>query len=341
MRALPLAAAVWLAVTAAPALAAPPGAPGTLRVSRAGDERAHPRARTEQWDLQAVDPATHRAVLIRLRHAEGYPTAIVTIGDGDGEGEPRRLEPNVVFHSGTAAGARFDGPGASARLGWSGRRVALELSGPEVSGRVMLAGRPGPFAARWRLGEAFRYPQQRAEPVRVGYDVPVARGRVSGSVTALGRTLRLDGWRGSFEHVWGSFAFDDRANWAHWDAYAVHRRHATWLAFGMNRRDAILGPGARDAQWLGVLARVDRRGTRVCRPRIDRRRWAVGLPITSDPVAYRLGARCRGLRATFADRALPGAWLRDESYIAYESQAIAARVRGSGFGVARHDRYPG
>jgi hypothetical protein len=340
MRALAIALAVLPATPAAAAAGgAPLGAPGRLRVSRAADERAHPRARTEAWELQAVDPRTRRAVLIRLRHAESFPTAVVTVPDP--AGVQRRLEPDLAFRAGGRRGARFTGPGGSARLTWPGRRITLELQDPEISGRLTLSGRPGPLAVGWNLGEALRYPEQRAERVTVAYNVPVAAGRVRGRLRVLGRTLRLTGWRGSFEHTWGSFSYEDHANWAHWDTYTVHRKRATWLAFGLNRRDTILGPGARDAQWLGLLARVTRRGTRVCRPRIDRRAWDFPSPITADPVAHRLDARCGGMRAVFREGTLPAAWLRDEGYNAVRQQAIKASTRRGGFGVARHDSYAG
>jgi hypothetical protein len=338
MRTVAVAIGVLLAAPAAPAAAAKVGAPSTLRVSRAADERAHPTARTEQWELQAVDPRTGRAVLIRLRHAEGFPTAVVTVPEA---GVQRRLEPGLVFRGGNRSGARFDGPDSSANLSWRNRRITLVLADPEVSGRLTITGRPGPLATGWRLGEAFRYPQERAERVTVNYNVPVASGRVTGKLSVLGRTLDVTGWRASFEHIWGAFSYEDRANWAHWDAYTVHRKGTTWLAFGMNRRDTILGPGARDAQWLGVFARVNRDGTRLCRPRVDRRAWVFTIPLSADPVAHRLEARCRGMRTVFTEGELPGAWLRDEGYSFVRQQAIKASTRRGGFGVARHDSHDG
>ena len=329
-----LAVALRLLVPAAAAAAPPLGAPSTVRVSRAADERAHPRARTEVWELQAVHPRTRRTVLVRLRHAEGLRTAVVTVPGEDG---PRQVEPDLAFRGGDRHGARFEGPGVRASLGWRRRRVTLKLDGPQVSGRLTVTGPAGPLAAGWRLGEAMRYPQQRAERVTVNYNVPVAAGRVSGSLNVEGRTLRLTGWRGSVEHIWGSFSYDDTQNWAHWDAYTVHRGRTTWLAFGMNRRDTILGPGARDAQWLGVLARVGARGTRVCRPRIDRRAWSPPSPITADPVPHRLDARCAGMRVVFKEGKAPSASLRSDGTIAVLQQALRATTTAGGAGVARHD----
>ncbi len=330
-----LAVALLILAPTAAAAAPPLGAPSTVRVSRAADERAHPRARTEVWELQAVHPRTKRTVLVRLRDAEGFRTAVVTVPGENGTS--RQVEPDLVFRGGDRHGARFEAPGARASLGWRGRRVTLALHGPQVSGRLRLAGPPGPLATGWRLGEAMRYPQQRAERVTVNYNVPVAAGRLSGVLTVEGRRLRLTGWRGSFEHIWGSFSYEDTQNWAHWDAYAVHRGKATWLAFGMNRRDTILGPGARDAQWLGVMARVGADGTRVCRPRIHRRAWDPPSPITADPVAHRLDARCAGMRVVFQDGRRPRAWLRSDGHIAVRQQAVRATTTAGGAGVARHD----
>ena len=340
MHRAPIAAALAAALVAAPALAEPVGAPSTVRQSRAGDERAHPGARTEYWVLQLVEQRTRRVVLVRLRRADGYPGATVVLPSAPDR--PRSLEPALTFRSGNASGATFAGPdGAAAQLSWRPGGVTLTLEAPGLSGRVALRGRAGPFAAAWDLGDALRYPQARAERVRVSYNVPVATGRARGSFRMLGDTLRVNGWRGSLEHVWGSFALDDWERWAHWDAYVVQRGRTAWLAFGMNRRDAVLGPGARDGQWAGVLARVGPRGTRICRPRVHRRRWAIGLPLPSDPVPYRLLGRCRGLRADFRDGRRPSAWLPGDSYIAYEEQVHTARVGGRGWGSARHVRYPG
>jgi hypothetical protein len=84
------------------------------------------------------------------------------------------------------------------------------------------------------------------------------------------------------------------------NAYTIHqRRGGASLAFGLNRSDTLTGPGARDAQWLGVLARVRAGGrTRICRPVVHRRRWRSGS-IDSLPFALDLRARCRGMRVAF------------------------------------------
>jgi hypothetical protein len=309
------------------------GAPAEVRVSHPSDERAHPAARTESWEMLAVDPQSRLKLLIRLRHSEGLSSASVALADG--VNPPTIVEPDIAFEGGDASGARFRGPDSSATASWSRGRVSVALAGPQASGTLTLTGRPGPFAGPWRLGEAIRYPQAKPERVRVNYNVPVAAGRLTGRLTLEGRSFDLTGWRGSWEHTWGSWTFIDD-NWRHWDAYTVHRGRTAWLAFGLNRADTVLGFGARDAQWLGVLARVSPRGTRICRPKVDRRAWAFGA-IPDDPVAHRLTARCRGLRVTFTEPS-PLQWLRDDDFIGFRQQANPA-VAKRGRGIARHDSH--
>ena len=73
----------------------------------------------------------------------------------------------------------------------------------------------------------------------------------------------------------------------------------TWRT-GLDRTDTITGPGARDAQWHGLLARVGSRGVRVCRPRIDRRKWSLLYPEFTQ-WATRLRSRCGGQRLNAGD----------------------------------------
>ena len=72
-------------------------------------------------------------------------------------------------------------------------------------------------------------------------------------------------------------------------------------------------------------------------PRIHRRKWTPGVPITSDPVPHRLDARCGGMRTVFEEGKRPGAWLRTGGYPAVSQQALEATTSRGGVGVARHD----
>jgi hypothetical protein len=160
--------------------------------------------------------------------------------------------------------------------------------------------------------------------------MPIARSRARGAITVGGETIRVDGWRATYEHWWGRIALW----WGvydYWDTWTVHRRGATWVAFGLNRPDTITGAGARDAMWLGVLARATAGGTVVCRPRIHRSKWLLGGSFGIIPVAAgRLSARCARLRATFT----AGEEQRVvEPYLAeWEDIHSPARVNGRGDG---------
>jgi hypothetical protein len=113
----------------------------------------------------------------------------------------------------------------------------------------------------------------------------------------------------------------------YWDEYVVRRHGATWFAFGLNRADTVTGPGARDAAWLGVLARATRRGVTGCRPRIFRTHWTESVDRLSWAESARL--RCRRLHAHFTSEGR-GSRLLD----VYFEAAGTARVGGRGRGIA-------
>jgi hypothetical protein len=95
---------------------------------------------------------------------------------------------------------------------------------------------------------------------------------------------------------------------------------------GMNRRDLLTGPGARDAFWLGLLVRVTPGRTTFCRPRIVRRRWLVGIDGPSAVTSFR--ASCAGHRVRF--RRLPDALvLGNEFGELGEDSRASARPRGA------------
>jgi hypothetical protein len=177
----------------------------------------------------------------------------------------------------------------------------VDVAGPTLAGRLRVRhGWNGPAAFGWQLGTGVRDSGPGA--VTLSWTVPIATSSISGALLLGGtRPIEFRRWRASYEHGWGGLLFRDE-QWQNWDQYVVHGRRAgeAWLVHGLNRVDIVTGPGARDAQWLGVLARVDTR-VRVCRPRVHRRRWITTADFES--FAGRLRAACGGLRFAASDRA--------------------------------------
>jgi hypothetical protein len=130
--------------------------------------------------------------------------------------------------------------------------------------------------------------------------MPIASSIAKGSIDVGGTHFGLGGWLVSYEHTWGDLIEGDRA-WDYWDDWVVHRGGQTWIAYGLNRSDTDTGPGAREAMWLGLLARVTPGGMSLCRPRIDRRGWVADFYTLPVAFAGRLRARCPHLRADFSD----------------------------------------
>jgi len=329
--------AVRLALLAALALAAPPiGAPEVVRVARPGDEHQHPRALTEWWQIAAVGPGTTDALRIRLSRGSRMGGVDVTARS---LGWSARLAQTLD----TSRRDRLTASGieGTTTLRRTGGGWELTITGPLVSGQLTLErARPGPTALRWRLGDQLRWP--RYEPVDMSWSAPAATSRVTGSLTVGGTPLRLDGWRASLEHMWGRFNVDDDA-WEFMNAFTVHqRRGGATLAFGVNRSDTTTGPGARDAQWLGVLARVTGGRTRICRPAVHGRRWRTGA-IDSLPYALDLRARCGGMRAAFRSLGTIPTVLWGADGLGFFEYARPATATGGGRGIAvvwGHDALP-
>lgn len=315
------------AAPAAPAATPRIGAPEVVRLARAGDERRRPRALTEWWSLAALDPRTGRAVRIRL--ARGQEIEGVDVSSASLAWSIRLAQQLATARRRSVRATGVEGTTVLRR---AGRGWRLSLSGPRVSGSLRLSRvRRGPAALRWRLGEDDIF-RPRWERVDLSWSSLAATSRLSGSLTVKGRRVRLDGWRASLEHVWGRFTVYDHA-WAYWNTFAVHRRGGgAAIAFGLNRSDTLLGPGAHDAQFLGVLARVGRRGTRVCRPTVNRRRW-VNVGFDFQPYARILRARCGGMRIVFRTRADP-TLLWGEQYLGHYQYAEPATATGGGRGIA-------
>jgi hypothetical protein len=283
-----------------PVAAAPRGAPTELRTARPADHVAHPAAWSEWWTLRAVHPRGRGYIEVRILR-EANLAGVRVIGDVAGT----RIDTGLPL-TGIVAGKRRlvgAGPGGDDKgvVVEAGKgRLTVDIAGATVAGRLR-ARRVvnGPAALGWRLGSGVR--DRGTAPVTLAWTVPVATSSLSGALLLGGtRPIEVRSWRASYEHGWGGLLFRDPWEW--WDQYVVHGRRAgeAWLVHGLNRSDTITGPGARDAQWLGVLARVDRTGVRVCRPRVHRRDWLT----TPDFEIYpsRLRSACGRLRFAARDR---------------------------------------
>jgi hypothetical protein len=310
------------------ALGAPAGAPHELRAARASDHAARPAARTEWWRLRAVDRSSGASLELRIvRESNGIGGSLIAV---DAQGRGQRAAIGVADL--TAGPRRLEGHSALGRVGirWTARALTLDVAGDEAVGKVRLRRlRRGPAALGWRLGTAQR--EDGPVPVTLNWAAPVATATARGTVTLPGGApLELRGWRASYEHGWGSIGLSE-PTWNFWDQYVMHGRRAgsAWLLHGLNRTDTVTGPGARDGQWLGVLARVGPRGLRICRARIHRRGWQHDLDGTAWPA--RLRASCRGLRLRLRD----GTGDHDE-YIPYREVRVRARGRGGLVGLGAH-----
>jgi hypothetical protein len=325
-----LAPAAIAAVLLAPAAAqgAPPlGAPEVVRVARATDAQPRPGSLTEWWELAAVHPRTREAMRVRFTRSTRVPTLQVAFTSLDWRDQ--LWQELVPRGAGVVSSA---GPEGTAKLHREGRHWRLTMTGPRVKGRLTLRRpRPGATGLRWRLGEELRSPP-RWERVGLSWSTLVATSRVTGTLTVEGRRVRFRGWRGSLEHVWGAFQMIGDA-WDLANAFIVHRRGGgAAVVFGLNGQTAT-GPGAIDAQWLGVLAVAGRRGTAVCRPVVHRRDWSLGGGLGGHPsYARTLRARCGRTRITFRELGRPGLWGGD--WLGFYHYASLATATGGGLGIA-------
>jgi hypothetical protein len=302
------------ALAAEPALALAPGAPRHVRTARAADAQPRPGALAEDWMLELVDPRSKTYMGLRIFRSPDEVRGVRLELSRGGQGY---VADDIAF-----------APSIARRQGiWT-----IRFSSARSVGEIRLArARPGVTAQRWQLGREAGF----AEHVTMSWATPVATARVSGRVRVGTRSVDLGGWRGSLEHRWGTFSRDWRA-WDHAGTALVHTRAGSaWMLLGVNRRDFLTGPGARDAFWLGLLVRATPSGTSVCRPRIVRRGWLTSI---DGPAAVtRISASCPGRRVRFrriADTALPGnsfGGLGDES---------RARARPGGAAWIRYAGHP-
>jgi hypothetical protein len=332
MRSLVLIATVAVALVPGVAAAAPRGAPGTLRVARDADHA--PRAGLfESWTQRFVQPGRDGAVELRAYRLGERLLLDLSAGPGDSEG----FEEHLGMERLTATSRTLDtsGPSGGLRVSGGGRRIRLK---GRFEGTLRLVGsRRGVTATTWRLGTAPRVAAGQPQPVTLNWSALIATATVRGTlVLPGGRRMRLDGWRASYEHAWGDIAPSD-ANWSHWDEAIVHGRagQAT-IAYGLNRTDAGIDPDVRDARWLGLLATVGPRGTRICRPRVRRTRWQYIHPETIMRWPTRMRLRCGGITLSLRDG--PPGFTEYPSYVEVRSHTRAGR---RGTGLAIHLGHPG
>jgi hypothetical protein len=329
----PLVAACLLVLAGADAAraATPPGAP-RIGLARAADHRAHPDADREWWRIEVRSPSGRGIVTVEVLRERGAPQLRVDFhGDDEGPVLTYTREPLDRL----AVGARSihaTGPRIALDLIRRGRRMVAAITLPDGARcRIKLAGtQRGPAARKFGLGRQRGDPGVDGRPVWLSWSLPVARARASARFVRAGRVLENGrGWFGSYEHGWGDIQLS-YPEWQYWDEQVVHLRRATWVLFGLNRTETMTGPGARDAMWLGVLARVTPAGVRACRARIRRPRWEFPYePGVVWPVVTR--ARCGRLHATFREGARLGLDLTDHK----EAWALT-RVGGRGVGWGWH-----
>jgi hypothetical protein len=289
---------VWVALTSAGATAAgaPPGAP-KLRVARAADGRTQPSAFQEWWDIRVLDPRSHAMVALSFKrppHESTDPSSLHVTGLG---------QDNVTLPDGFSTGSMTATASqlavGTSSVAFSRHGAAVKLEGTDLAGGFTVRNtRRGPAALGFQLGEG-RFNKLVVPRATLNWSMPIATGVARGSVDLRGKHVDLDGWLVSYEHTWGELIERDTA-WTNWDNWLVHRGGETWIGFGLNRRDTVTGPGAREAMWLGLLARVGRRGVSICRPRIVRTHWVSSYHPESATAAH-MAARCAKLRASFAE----------------------------------------
>jgi hypothetical protein len=292
MRRALLAAVLLPAVSPQIASAAPLGAPDRIGLARPADHRDRPGALSEVWTVRVVDPRSKGWLEITVARELRERSVEVFGVDRAGQGVHERFTVNEVKATRSRLDARGRDGGLAIRAG--GRRVAL--TGPLATGGLRLRRtRRGPAAYGWHLGAGDGPPPARFRPVTLNWSMAIATSTTRGALQLRdGRRFRVDGWRASYEHRWGDILLGDRA-WEYWNQAVVHDRRGAWIAYGLNRSDTVTGDGARDAQWLGVLARVRGRGARVCRPAVIRRGWRYTYPGVAK-WSTRASFRCHRLR---------------------------------------------
>lgn len=336
-----LTAALLLAAAETAAAATPPGVAKAIRPARLADHAARATVPAEWWTLRAIHPRTRKAFQVQVHRRQGWTSAWLAtsvLDDPIGEdltigGPGSEVDGSV---SATARRLTVTAPRISVRIDLGRREVRAEVQTPHTRGRMTLRRLVrGPAALGFEIGTAGLL-DPAAAPNELSWSVPVATSTARGAIDFNGTKIDVDGWRGSYEHGWGGI-YPGSDGWDLWDSYIVHRRRGVaWIVFGLNRWDTVVGPGARDAMWIGMLARATPRGVRACRPAIHRRDWQ-SMSIIERYASYAptLRARCRGLRARFLDRLSEDGLGRPQGLFDF-AFGRPATVNGRGAGWAEH-----
>lgn len=257
-----------------------------VRPARTADLRPHPGATTEWWAVRAVDPASGRVIDARLRFGQPDPGNI-DIEAMEPSGALREARAGAV-HFGP--GVRVAGRGTEATLIRRRRTHRLRISAPRMSATITVRGGPaGPTVRGWPSGLGV-----------TGWHVPVARGRVDGVVRFEdGHVMRLSGWRGSVEHLWGHGRPKD---WQLGEELVVHGRRTSFLVFGRTPAGIPLADEQRDRRWVGALVRGAGRQARAC-PATVRRKLTQHY-LDGRQIPHTVTARCGGHAVTIRDDGL-------------------------------------
>ena len=322
----------WALVMVLPLLAGAPvaeakpplGSPRVVRAVTPADHVGRAHARTEWWRLRGVNRRTGAWFeLYLLRDGGLWGSSLVVV---DSAGQQRRGDLGFKSRPVQARPPRRSRRRiATIRRVGGGFRVALD--DPEAAATLRLrSARRGPAALGWRMKPR---PAGGTRVDGVSWAVPVATSVLSGTFAIRGTAVRVDGWRASYEHGWGSIDLSG-ASWVGWDQYVMHGRRGTaWILHGLNRRDTVASTGRKDRPWMGVLARVGPRGVRACRARIARSDWQMTAQLVI--WAQRARARCGRLRLAVRD----GLGVYDE-WDSHDEIRVAARGRGRLVGADVH-----
>lgn len=268
----------------APAAAA--ASPARIGVARIADERpAH--AVTEQWRLRVDDPRSPRALELRMTRFQ----IEVRRFDLDYR-RSREAKLDVRPQPYRRGRLRFAGPEGEVTLRHGRTVIDVRLRHRYATGHIRLRRiARGPRLKQWSFAPGPSHGRGTLSAA-----MPVATSAASGRVRFVGGLEKVDRWRGSYMHLWGSLDLE-WSSWDHGQIYVSHEPRGTatvLMGFAEQFRPV---PQRRDAHWRAVLARTTPAGTRVCRPRVRRSRWRESVQY-SGFAQQALTGGCRGVGAS-------------------------------------------